>query len=244
MFFTNRSRPWNHILYKEDDGLGGGEQPPPVDTAVEGAEEGAATQQQEIDYAKRYNDLRPEFDRTTAKLSQAELREEAYKALLYSDDQDTRQKAAQALGIELADDEDDGTQYDDPTEALRAEFDQLKQTVTGDRSARQEQEQIAALEAAADASMDALKVPEDAELRDWLVRYAVASPATPNGTLDIEAAYKEFGRLMDAQKKTWADTKRTHAFSPGGGEGTQAPDLSTHAGRVQHMLTQLQNSDG
>jgi hypothetical protein len=92
--------------------------------------------------------------------------------------------------------------------------------------------------------MDTLKVPQDEGLRDWLVSRAVALPPTQHGTLDIETAYKQFGDLMDAQKKSWADTKRTHAFSPGGGEGTQAPDLSTHAGRVQHMLTRLQNGDG
>lgn len=199
--------------------------------------------QQEVDWAKRYSDLQPEYTRTTQELSQFRQREEAYKALLYSDDPDTRQQAAQALGIELADDEVDDTQFDDPTEALRRELEQLKQTVSGDLTARQQQEQIASLEAAAESAMDTLKVPADESVRDWLVSRAVALPATPNGTLDIEGAYREFGALMDAQKKTWADTKRTHAFSPGGGEGTQAPDLSTHSGRVQHMLTKLQ-SDG
>lgn len=204
---------------------------------------GGEGSQQEIDWAKRYSDLQPEYTRTTQELSTLRQREDAYKALLYSDDPDTRQQAAQALGIELADDDSD-TQYDDPTEALRAELEQLKQTVSGDLTARQQQEQIAALETAAEQSMDTLQVPQDEALRDWLVSRAVALPPTEHGHLNIEAAWQQFGQLMDAQKKSWADTKRTHAFAPGGGEGTQAPDLSTHAGRVQHMLSQLNNGEG
>jgi hypothetical protein len=214
------------------------------DTSVTADTPTGESTQQEVDWAKRYSDLQPEYTRTTQELSTLRQREDAYKALLYSDDPDTRQQAAQALGIELAEDGADDTQYDDPTDALRAELEQLKQTVSGDLTARQQQEQIASLEAAAESSMDTLQVPKDEAVRDWLVSRAVALPPTEHGTLDIEQAWKQFGALMDAQKKTWANTKRTHAFAPGGGEGTQAPDLSTHAGRVQHMLTQLQNGDG
>jgi hypothetical protein len=116
VFITNRSRPWNHVLFAEDDGAGSGEQPPALqDTAADGATS-AEQQQAEVDWAKRYSDLQPEYTRTTQELSQLRQREDAYKALLYSDDQDTRQQAAQALGIELADDEVDDTQYDDPND--------------------------------------------------------------------------------------------------------------------------------
>jgi hypothetical protein len=216
------------------------------DTSVTAdASTGEGTQQPTVDpYEKRYNDLQPEYTRATQEAAELRRRDAAWEALMYADDQDTRQQAAQALGIELAEDGADDTQYDDPTDALRAELEQLKQTVSGDLTARQQQEQIASLEAAAESSMDTLQVPKDEAVRDWLVSRAVALPPTKHGTLDIEQAWKQFGALMDAQKKTWANTKRTHAFAPGGGEGTQAPDLSTHAGRVQHMLTQLQNGDG
>jgi hypothetical protein len=243
VFITRLAHP--EFLYETAENVGGGEQAPEEQGTPDSGQQAAAAQQQaEVDWQKRYGDLQPEYTRATQEAAALRQREENYKALLYADDQDTRRQAAQALGIELADEEIDDTQYADPTDQLRRELEQLKQQFTGDLSARQQQEQIAVLEGIAEQNMDHLGVPKDDAVRDWIVSRAVALPATPEGHPNVEAAYQEFQQLIDSQKKQWASTKRTQHFAPGGGEGTQAPDLSTHSGRVQHMLSRLQSDEG
>ena len=64
-------------------------------------------------YQKRYNDLRPEYDRV-----QNELRK-------YNDPEQRRQtfdQWAEEFGYTLDEGEQDYTEYDDPVEALRAEL--------------------------------------------------------------------------------------------------------------------------
>jgi hypothetical protein len=201
-------------------------------------------QQQEVDWAKRYSDLQPEYTRTTQELSQLRQREDAYKALLYSDDQDTRQQAAQALGIELADDEVDDTQYDDPTDALRAELEQLKQTVSGDLTARQQQEQIASLEAAAESSMDTLQVPKD-EAVAGLARQSRGCVASDSARHARHRAGLEAVRGVDGRPEEDLGEHQAHPRVCAGRRGRHPSPRPLHPRRpCAAHADALQNGDG
>jgi hypothetical protein len=60
------------------------------------------------------------------------------------------------------------------------------------------------------------------------------APPTPDGMPDIRAAHSEFEALMTAQKKQWANTKRTQHISPVGQAGTQTPDLHSMTRDERH----------
>ena len=66
-----------------------------------------SSRQQEIDWAKRYSDLQPEYTRATQELAEMRQQQELYDALLSTEDPDTRREIAQQLGYVLEDEDDD-----------------------------------------------------------------------------------------------------------------------------------------
>lgn len=88
-----------------------------------------------INWEQRYHDLHPEFTRKAQRLAQFEDALEG----LHSDDPDTRMAAAQALGIELAEDED-ASLLDDPSQELQQRLARIEQAYAMDAQAREAQQ--------------------------------------------------------------------------------------------------------
>jgi hypothetical protein len=231
VFITRRNNP---ILFQADEGAGTPgtpEETPDPTTATE------AEIQQEVDWQKRYSDLQPEYTRASQEAAELRRQTEHYQQLLTSDDPDTRRQAAEALGYQLDEPEPEYDEDLDPRVAKRLE--ELEQRFQQQSTQAQQQERLAELETLTERELDALKVPADDAVRDWIVSRAVALPPTEQGLPDVRAAYAEFEALINAQKKQWASTKRTHQFSAVGTEGTQTPDLDKRQDRVDWMTQRL-----
>jgi vacuolar-type H+-ATPase catalytic subunit A/Vma1 len=226
VFITRRTTPF---LYEAPEDGG---QAPNVETPENAdAEQAAAQQQQEVDWAKRYSDLQPEYTRVTQEAAQLRREREAYQALLHSEDPDTRRQAAETLGLEI-DEEPDDTQ--DPLDDLRRELHALKEGFSQQQTQAQQQQQVALMEQHAEREMDSLGLPQEDAVRDWIVSRAVALPPTSDGMPDIRAAHSEFEALVAAQKKQWAASKRTQHISPVGQAASQTPDLDSMSRSDRH----------
>jgi hypothetical protein len=214
--------------------------PAPQDTPPEASPETGtpgeqtAAEQAAIDYQKRYEDLHPEYTRVTQEAAQLRARQEQMEALLTSDDPDTRRQAAQALGYELPDEEDD---QPDPSEALSRELAALKQRLDSRDQEAQQAQQLAQIEAHVEAQLGTLDGLDD-EDRTWIVNTAVAMPPK-DGMPDIKGAHDKFVAWEQARQKKWAATKKAHPFSPVGAEGTQQPDLGTTEGKTAYILGRM-----
>lgn len=220
VFITRRP----YALFSTDEGGIAG-QAPEAETPDAGQPGTDQPTQAEIDWAKRYSDLQPEYTRATQEAAELRQKEIFYRDLVTSTDPDTRRQAAEALGFELEAEPDD-TQYgDDPVAALQAQIAALQEQYTGDKQQQSQQQQIAHLEQVTEQALDGLKVPDEDGIRDWIVSRAVALPPNEQGFPDVKTAYEEFNALINAQKKSWATTKRAPHIAASGVEGNQAPKL-------------------
>lgn len=202
-----------------------------------------------VDWEKRYNDLRPEFDRTNQEAAQ-------YRRLiegLNSDDLDTRREAAEALGIEFVDQDDtpeieeEDDLYIDPVARRRLEA--IEARIAQEEAERQQAADEAAEQARVDEAM--AKVNEqitalgrDDATAEAIFAFALTLPHTPEGLPDIQAANEKFTAFENRLKESWATSKRGAAHvSPVGTSGTQVPDLDDPEQRVAWMASRLANSD-
>src|ERR1044072_8549565 len=103
--------------------------------AVAGPDQAPGTQDQQLDhvdpYEKRYNDLRPQFDRVAAERAQLEQDRQWYELALTTTDEDTRRQALQHLGYDVPEDEDvEPAEYEwdeeDPFADLQREIAELR----------------------------------------------------------------------------------------------------------------------
>lgn len=209
---------------------------PERDTPQAGPE-GTPGEQAQIDWEKRYNDLRPKFDQTTQRLSQAEQDAQNWKRL--QEDENYQTELLQQLGyqVEPADEPDPGEQYATELQQLRERLDQRDQQES-------EARRLATVEAHVDAALSAIKDLDNAD-KDWIVARAVTLDPTGDGMPDIQAAYQALvERDVQAQKR-WAKTKQTQHFSPSGQPGTDAPDLDkmSRSDLAAWMAEQVQMAD-
>jgi hypothetical protein len=215
------------------------EEPENAGTAEEAP--GTQTDQQAVDYQKRYDDLRPEFDRRGSRIAELERYEQAVNDLR-SDDADTRARAAQALGLpfEFVDDTPEEDPYADPQEQLAARLEALEQQLQQRGQQEQQAQQIAQIEQHVEQQLAALEGLDDQD-RKWIVNTAVAMPPTAEGMPDIRAAFEEFKAWETARQQKWAQTKRAPHVGQVGTAGTQAlPEDAGHNERVAYAMERLQ----
>lgn len=208
----------------------------PVEETPEVVEEEttAVDEQPEVNWEKRYNDLRPEFDRTSQEAAQ-------YRSLvegLSSDDFDTRLQAAEALlGIEFVDTEDDYEEepvYADPNDERLAAIEQF----VADQKARDDQALVDRGMAQIASEMTGFGLGEKAQ--SLVLSTALQMfPLRPDGLPDIEAAHSFLAEYDNESKASWAGTKKGTHVSPVGTSGTQDPNLpleAEHSERTEHMF--------
>lgn len=173
----------------------------------------------EVDYQKRYEDLRPEFDRTNQILASLQGRHGV----------EAQQEAARLFGFEFADEEPEEEGLTSPEDEIA----EIKRQLA-ERDEQAEQQQYAAAEK--DWIQQELgKVEKDfdrklsAEERDIVESFAVAH-RFEDGQPDIEGGKERLKAIYSHHQKQLIDSKRAPK-PPAGVAGAEAIDTSTPEGR-------------
>jgi len=228
--------------------------PAPPDTpAVAGPNEAPGTQEQQVTadpYEKRYNDLRPEFDRATAERAELAQWKEWAQLALTTEDTDTQRQALQRLGFDVPDEPED---IEPAYEEQYVQDPRLDEIV-----AWKEKQEQAAKEAAGfeyltghiNSEVERLGMASlDDATRQWVLSRALANPGIPappgsphDELPNVEAAYKEFQAWELERQKQWAKTKQNAPYVPPGGQpANEVPDPGTgHNSRMNRALRALQ----
>jgi hypothetical protein len=212
---------------------------------------GTAQEQAEVDWQKRYNDLQPEYTRTSQEAADLRNRNQWYEIALTSEDPDTQRQALEALGYELPDPEQgeeefEPAEYDDPVEELRTRQQTLEERLNQEQEAMRMAEQGALIREFVDERMGQFEgLPPKAQ--EWILAYAVNAlpavhePGVPVPLPDLGQAHQAWQELQTEAQQSWAKTKRAPHVMPGGVTADQVPDRSTHEGRVALGLQRLQD---
>lgn len=214
-----------------------------MDPEVEQAPvEGTPEQTQEqIDWQKRYEDLRPQYDRTMTEAQEARKYREAAEAL-QSDDDDARRRAAEFLGLEIEEPEPD--LYADPNDEVRRELAELKdqwgQFTQQQQTEQQKQRDVQTVAEGLAEAQDKLGrelLPEEITLLGDAAFYNRNSQGLP----DIQAVTEAWLKIREADQKSWANTKKAPHVATGGQAGTQTPnfDEMSESEQVKWMTEQV-----
>jgi hypothetical protein len=161
-------------------------------------------------YKKRFEDYRSEADRKVTEFKTYQ----SYVNDLSSDDPSRRAAAAEALGVELVEEEPEI--YDDPYDELRAEVGGLKEQL----SQRDQQRQQEALAGEVERRLDKLGLSDEPDEsgwseKDWVLARAVQQP-DENGVPDVAVAHAELKKLEAAVERKWAASKKApRSIQPG-----------------------------
>lgn len=169
-------------------------------------------------YKKSFQDYRVEADRRQTKLSTYE----GHLEDLRSSDLERQRAAAQALGIELVEDE---PVYDDPTDELKAQMAQLRAEQVALAQAREADKADLArerAEAMIEARLESMSLDESD--KDWVLARAVALGAAEDGLPNLKAAYDQLVARDEAVMAKWAKRKGTTSIAPGS-TGTDAKNI-------------------
>lgn len=190
--------------------------PAPQETPPTPAPEG--TPGPEIDYRKRYEDLRPTFDRTSQEAAQ--LRAEMERV---TGDPDYQRQLMASWGYEV---EDPYSQEPDPTEDLRAQLNELSEWRNTLTAEQQEAAQLQKITASVDEQFRAVGAELDDATKEWITTRALNMDPREDGMPDIAGATQAFTAWETERQKQWQQTKRRAPhISPDGTAGVSAPDL-------------------
>jgi len=228
--------------------------------AVAGPTEAPGTQEQQQaaadPYEKRYNDLRPEFDRATQERAELAQWKEWAELALTTNDADTQRQALERLGFPVPEDdfEDEEpaewTDGEDPVADLRAQ-------IAEERQWRQNLEQAAAEAAAEEFLNDHVqgefqrlgidKLPDG--VKDHIKRLIPSAPGIPappgsphHELPNVEAIWNYFQQFRTEDQKQWARVKQNAPYVPSGGlPANEVPDPGTgHNSRMNRAMRALQ----
>ena len=229
----------------------------PDTPAVAGPNEAPGTQEQQQDhvdpYEKRYNDLRPQFDRVSAERAQLEQDRQWFELALTTEDEDTRRQALQHLGFDVPNEVEDvePTEWDDedPLADVRKELAELRSWK--EQSTQQQQQEVqqqffdSYMEMEIERlGLDKLDTRQQEMVFDRLRRVG-GIPAPPGTPIDeypnVEAAYKLFQEEMLEEQKSWASVKKRAPYVPSGGQSAnEVPDPGTgHNSRMNRAMRAL-----
>lgn len=183
-------------------------------------------------YKQRFNTYRSEADRKATEFSEYQRN----VSDLSSDDPSRRAAAAEALGVELV--EDEPVEYDDPYDELRAELEGLKGTL----SQREQQQAQQQMQAEVERRLDKLGLSDEPDEsgwseKDWVLARAVQQPGA-DGLPDVAGAHAELKKLEAAVERKWAQSKRAPRSIQPGSTATQQKNIvaMTDAERIDYAV--------
>jgi hypothetical protein len=221
-----------------------GPEPTPAVAGPEGAPGSAeATEQQEIDWQKRYGDLQPEYTRVTQENAELRRQQEMYDYLLSTEDPDTRRAIAEELGYVLEEEETDEYEpEEDPLVAYDQRLGRLEQTEAEREQEQAEQAYAAQVREIVDEQLDALELDRDDQ--DWVLAYAInALPITEDGLPDIQQAYEVFTARETERQRNWARSKHAPRISPSGQPATEVPNLDDRQERQDFIMRRMMENE-
>jgi hypothetical protein len=193
---------------------------PPAPTPTQPAPEGTPA---DVDYRQRYDNLRPQFDRTAQEA--AALRAEMERV---TSDADYQRQLMASWGYELEDPAtatDPGAELRDQIADQLAELQEWKNTLTTEQ---QEAAQLQQITASVDEQFRAVgsgSTPLDDATKEWITTRALNMDPREDGMPDIAGAHKAFTDWEQGRMKAWGQTKRAPHIAADGTAGTNAPDL-------------------
>lgn len=194
------------------------------------------TREEQIDFEKRYNDLRSEFDSRNQQWSE-------FQEALADPDELVRQ-----LGYQIGDEEDDEDYDDDldPVGALQAQVEALQaeraQDMTEAQAQSQEQAELAYINDELQGVVDQAGrnfTQEEIDTIGDLSRVRL----TEDGYPDVQGAYKLlYDTVLSSEKQRWVESKNAPQV-PAGPAGSEAPDLDNPQVRQDYMAARLAQID-
>lgn len=198
----------------------------------------------------RYEHLQPEYTRATQERDQfrserdeALERNQWFELLVTSDDPDIRSQAAEILGFELGEEQEEYPvtgQEPDPFAAYETRLAALEERQSQAQAQEAEAEHARIVREVLDERIAELGLDE--EDGNLVLSYAMeALEPTEEGLPDVQAAYEFLQARDTAKQKAWADQKRqAPVFPPAGQEGVEAPNLDNDQERQAYMAARLQ----
>lgn len=190
-----------------------------------------------VDWKKRYEDLRPEFDRRNQRLSELEALEQGLQ------DPETLTQILSELGY--TDDDDEG--YGDEGPDLYSEVEALKQELAQQKELSQREQLTVQEHAYIDDELEAIQEATGQKLTDKeAIRIGQESQSMrdENGFPDVRAAYEEWNafkqELIEQERENWIQTKKSPQVKSGPG-AAHVPDLETTKGREAFFERRLQD---
>ncbi len=219
----------------ESDDLTGDSQ---VDTEGSGGEDQSSEPApKEINWQKRYEDLRPEWDRAKTQLSEFEQYQPLIQSL-QNDPQGTIRALQKQFGV---DDEIDDDEFEDPGERALRMLQEQQETA----QQQAEREQLDALEEQyVGEGIDALAQRDNIEPSEdeQTLIYALATNDAvrgEDGRPDVEWAYNAIQALKKEVREGYVASKKAPRI-PSGRPGEKSPDLSNDDERVSLMAEMIE----
>jgi len=192
---------------------------PPPDAPEEGNVE-APQEPNPVNWEQRYNDLRPEFDRTN-QLVAAARGDHGVEAQM---------EALQQLGVEVAqeEDEEDEELFEDPYEALKGEVETVKEQLASkaeaEEAARFHELEREYIETTLGGLEDAENYKLSAEDKRFVTNDAKAN-RLEDGRPDLEGAFALFKQRDEARQQAYLESKKAPK-APVGAAGEEQIDFS------------------
>ena len=192
---------------------------------------------EEVDYAKRYNDLRSEFDRRNAELKEYKETLDA----LRSDDPNVYSAALKDLGFGDDEDTPDEPVYDNPYDelkselaALKAERDAEKQAIEQEIRRQQEIEHVQSQLAEVDPGKNLTQEEVN------LLVAAAANNRGEDGLPNVKSVYEMYEKGLEQATARWRESKKAPHVPSGGQAANPAnPNLDDDAERQAWILARL-----
>lgn len=198
----------------------------------------AEESQAAVDFEKRYNDLRPEYDRVTQRSSQLEQ--------LISAAQQGDPEALDALGLEPAeDDTQNDDEYVDPYESLSQKVESLEEMLARQQEEEQNFARFQQENEYVNSEVEKLeqKLGRDIGEEEYdLITSWAASMRDEQGRPDVAAAYDKWDKLLNAKKKDYFESKKAPQVGTGAA-ATKEVNLDDPNERHEYIVSRLNQMD-
>lgn len=207
------------------------------DTPVQTEQVEPSQDTESVNWQERYENLQPEFTRTTQEKAQLE---ELVNAL-QSDDPELRAAAAEAIGFELPDDDDDDDDWEDPDERRIAQLEQTQQQLAEWAQEREENQNLEQYYEYVDDKLDEVVAPKlgydltDDDIRDIVGAAERLGNDKGLPEPDWDGAVSWFQARENAIVERYKTTKRAPFVPSGGQPGSEKFDFNNEEERINRM---------